>query len=127
MKLITTLLLLSQSALANMVENVSVLETESTATGVVVKLHAPVSGRGSYFFVHINKGDPTGFEKLAKLLQKIQSGPQIKMDLDIISFSLSPSGALYPSESVKFSLSSSDQAKQRAAILNQKARLPAGK
>lgn len=127
MKWLMTLVFISHSAFAGSIENVSVLGAELLPTGVYVKMHAPVSGPGSYFFVNVNKSDPAGFDKLGLILQKVQSGSEMRLDLEIISFSLNPSGAVYSSESVKFHPKDSHLTQQSRKNLKSDIRSPAGK
>jgi hypothetical protein len=101
-KLLIILCLMTHSAWAAKLENVDLLGATPEKDTVELKLHAKSGPKGSYFFINITKTDPDSFEKLGLVIKKLERGGYFKLDLDILSFSMSPSGSHYPSESVQF-------------------------
>ncbi len=101
--LIFLLCLTANSALAANLENVDLLSVEHRKNSIELKLHAKSGPKDSYFFVNIANSDSNSFEKLAFVIKKLEKGDKFKLDLEIPSFSISPSGSYYRSESVKFS------------------------
>jgi len=90
------------TALAAKVEDVHVLDFKQGKDAFELKLHAKNGPKDSYFLVDIVKNDKSAFEKIALVLKKIKKKDDFKLDLDIISFSMSPSGSYYLSENVTF-------------------------
>ena len=84
--------------------DVKILELNYTNEKVVLKLHASQGPEDSYFFVNMSKVDPDSFNKLALLAKKLAMGDRLKLNLNIRSFSVSPSGSSYQSNSVSFKL-----------------------
>lgn len=101
-KLLLILLFSTSSVFAARLENVKILSTVANKEGVELKLHANQGPKGSYFFVVVSKFDNDSFYKLALVIKKLEKRDGYKLDLEIPSFSMSPSGSYYRSESVNF-------------------------
>ncbi len=102
-KIILFFCLLANSAWAQKLDDVKILSVVPGKDNVEVKLQMKNGPKGSYFFVDIKKADPEAFEKLVLLMKKISKKDSYKLNLDILSFSSSPSGSYYRSDSVTFS------------------------
>lgn len=82
--------------------DVKVLDIVTTYDGVELKLQAKNAPANSYFFVKINKEEELAFEKLSTVLLNQKYPKMHKLNLEILSFSISPSGSYYTGESVRF-------------------------
>jgi hypothetical protein len=102
-KLLILLCLMAGQAWAAKLENVDLLGITPGKDSFELKLSAKPGPKGSYFFVNISKADVDSFEKLALVIKKLERGDRFKLNLDIPSFSMTPSGSYYRSERVKFS------------------------
>ncbi len=102
-KLFIIALWFASSASAAKLENVSVMDVSHTLNDTEFKLHASTGPERSFFYVRLKRTDPKLFDKFTVLSEKLFKGESYKLDLDIASFSMSPSGSRYPGESVKFS------------------------
>jgi hypothetical protein len=89
-------------AFAARLEDVTVLDAKTGPDSVELKLHSKDGPPGSYFFLDIIKSDPGAFEKLAHVIRKLMARDAYRLDLDIPSFSVSPSGSRYRSEGIGF-------------------------
>jgi hypothetical protein len=96
-------LFLSLSAEAAKLENVKVLGLAAGTENIKVKLHAPSAPKNSWFFVDVMRDDPEAFSKLSLLLHKLTDKDNFTLDLEIDSFTPSPSGSYYRSPDVRFS------------------------
>ena len=90
------------TAHAARVEDVKVLDLKYGKDAFELRLQIKDGPKDSYFLVDIVKEDPKAFDKLALVIEKIQR-KDMKLNLDIPSFSASPSGAYYRSLDVRFS------------------------
>jgi hypothetical protein len=97
------LVLMARPVFAAQVDDVLILDTKSTQDGIELKLREKASPKDSYFYVNIVKEDKESFDKLGLVIKKLQKGRSFKLNLDIPSFSRSPSGSSYRSEYVTFS------------------------
>ncbi len=102
-KAILVLFFISSISSAARLEDVKILEFASGQDSFELKLKTKDGAANSYFFVDIVKTDPNSFEKLVHVINKLSQRDSYKLDLNIISFSPSPSGSYYSSESVIFS------------------------
>jgi hypothetical protein len=93
---------LANNVHAAKLEDVKILEANFSQNCVTLRLHSNLGAKDSYFFVDITKSDPSSFEKMGMVIKKLERGEEYKLDLEIISFSVAPSGSYYRSESVKF-------------------------
>ncbi|QLY26897.1 hypothetical protein HW988_07855 [Bdellovibrio sp. KM01] len=91
------------TASAAQVNNVSLLDIKYSQDKYELKLGANFEGKDTMFFVQIPKSDPDSFEKLSYVIKKLAQGDGYKLNLDIRSFTASPSGSFYRSQDVKFS------------------------
>lgn len=84
--------------------DVKVLSVEPTdKESIKLKLQAPGGPKNSHFFVDVVKTDPEAFQKIYLVTKKLKAKGGAKLNLTIESFSHTPSGSYYRSESVKFS------------------------
>jgi hypothetical protein len=90
-------------ASAARLEDVQILSVKPGSDKFEMRVHAKEGEPDSYFFVDIIKSDPEAFEKINLALKKMMQKEKFRLDLDIVSFSMSPSGSSYNSDSVKFS------------------------
>lgn len=104
MKLMTTLFILSFSILSNAarLEDVRILSVKPGRDNFELKLQVKEGPSGSYFYLDIVKNDPESFEKMVHVVKKLMNRDKYKLDLDIPSFSVSPSGSYYKSEGIVF-------------------------
>ncbi len=91
------------SAHAAKLEDVVILDITHKKDNFELKLQTKNGPKDSYFFVDIVKSDANSFGKLAIVLKKLKKRDDFKLTLEIPSFSVSPSGSYYRSESVTFS------------------------
>lgn len=101
-KLIFSLVLISSLASAADLENVQVLEATSGQDHVKLKLRTKEAPKDSYFYVDITKSDPDAFGKLVDVTKKLLERDRYKLNLNIKSFSASPSGSYYKSDGITF-------------------------
>lgn len=97
-------LLVGVMASAESINDVQVLDLQTAADVVKVKMHAGGLPHGSFFYVFVYKKDSANFEKLGAILHKLNRPGEFRLNLDIDDFSPSPSGSTYRSEYVKFDL-----------------------
>jgi hypothetical protein len=102
--LILSLLFISSVATAAVLEDVTILEAKPGRENFELKLATRDGPENSHFIVDLTKSDPESFEKLVKVVTKMMGKDQYKLDLNIRSFSLSPSGSYYKSEGITFDL-----------------------
>lgn len=102
MKYILCLCFFSSFASAAKLEDVKILNIKSGRDNFELKLQMKNGPKDSYFFVDIVKDDKNSFDKLVHVIKKILNKDKYKLDLDIISFSASPSGSYYRSEGINF-------------------------
>lgn len=102
-KLFLLFLFIANVASAAKLDDVEVLSVTTGKDSHEIKLHTKQGPPGSYFFVKIAKSDAELFSKLGHVIKKLEKGKKYKLSLNIVSFSMSPSGSSYPSEDVEFS------------------------
>lgn len=90
------------SAHAAKLEDVTILYLKAGKGSFELKLQVKDAKKNSYFLVEIVKEDEQAFEKLALVMKKLKRKDAFKLNLDIPSFSVSPPGSYYRSDSVKF-------------------------
>ena len=100
---IIVLWLAINSALAAKLDDVVILDLKQGNDNFEVKLRMKNGPKNSFFLVDIVKNDKDSFDKLALILKKLKQGDDFKLSLNIPSFSMSPSGSYYRSDSVIFS------------------------
>jgi hypothetical protein len=88
--------------MAAKLDNVRVLGYEQNPEGVTLKLQTHDGPPDSYFFLEIIKSDPKSFEKLVQVMNKVYLKDSYQLDLNIPSFSDSPSGSYYRSPGITF-------------------------
>lgn len=99
----TLMLCLSiNTAHAEKLEDVSVLDISYTKDSFQVKMQESKDSKDSFFYVDIVKSDKDSFKKIALVLKKFKERDNFKLTLDIRSFSNSPSGSNYKSDNVTF-------------------------
>lgn len=106
MKLLLKIIILCftiNSASAATLEDVTVLDIKHGKDNFELKLQVTNGPKDSYFFVDVVKNDKDSFDKLALVLKKLKKRDEFKLSLNIPSFSLSPNGSYYRSDSVTFS------------------------
>jgi hypothetical protein len=93
------------SAFAARVEDVTVLDLnlKKGKDSFEVKLQIKNGEKDSYFTVDITRDDEKAFDKLDMVLKKMKKANAFKLNLNIPSFSASPSGSYYKSEGISFS------------------------
>lgn len=101
-KIIMGLFFVSSIASAAKLEDVKILNVMPGRDNFELKLQMKDGPRDSYFYVDITKSDPDSFEKLVHIIKKMMRRDKYKLDLDIPSFSASPSGSYYKSEGITF-------------------------
>lgn len=104
--LIFSFLLASSVASAARLEDVKILNVITGKDNFQLKLQAKEAPFDSYFFLDITKSDPESFDKLMHVIKKMMHKNKYRLDLDIPSFSASPSGSFYKSEGITFSSTS---------------------
>lgn len=109
-KTVLSLILVSNIASAAYLEDVKLLNATPSQEGFQLKLKTKDSPRDSFFIVDVVKADPESFEKLVHVIQKMKLKDAYRLDLDIMSFSPSPSGSYYRSEGIRFSSPSAQAA-----------------
>lgn len=102
MKIILCLLFLSSFASAERLENVKILDVKPGDSNVKLKMQMGNGAPESYFFIDITKNDPESFEKMILVFKKMLKKDQLRLDLNIPSFSASPSGSYYKSNDITF-------------------------
>lgn len=90
------------TANAAKIDDVTVLDIKYGKDSFEIKLQAANGPKDSHFLVDIVKSDKDSFDKLALVLKKLKKRNDFRLSLDIPSFSMSPSGSYYRSESVTF-------------------------
>jgi hypothetical protein len=95
------LCLISTMASAAKLEDVRVLEVLPGPDKFEFKLQKTGGPKESFFYIDIMKSDPDSFEKLSHVLRKYLRSDEYRLDLDVPSFSASPSGSSYRSLDVK--------------------------
>jgi hypothetical protein len=83
-------------------EDVKVLNVKSGYDNFILKLRAKDAPADSFFYLEIVKSDPEAFEKMIFVTKKLTQGDKFRLDLNIPSFSISPSGSHYRSEGIIF-------------------------
>ena len=101
-KLILGLCLISSIASAAELRDLKLLSVVPGQDKIQLKLKTKDSPEGSYFYVEIMRSDEDSFVKLAQVIKKLAQGDNYRLNLDIKSFSGSPSGSSYRSEGIKF-------------------------
>lgn len=101
-KLILAICLFSSVSSAARLEDVKILSIVPGHDNFELKLQSKEGPKGSYFYVDITKRDTNSFEKLVHVINKLMRRQKYKLDMDIQSFSSSPSGSYYKSEGITF-------------------------
>jgi hypothetical protein len=83
-------------------QDVNIIDIKSVNSGLELKLQTE-ENKGSHFFILIEKKDPKSFQKLVTVIEKLKLN-QKKMELNIPSFSVAPSGSYYLSKFVSFKI-----------------------
>lgn len=102
LSLALVLSLWTSTALAAVVEDVSILEMTYKEDAFELRLKPGNEIRDTYFIVEIGKSDEKALEKIAVIMKKLKAGKGHKLNLQIPSFSAYPPGAFYRSQSVRF-------------------------
>ncbi len=99
------ILLISGPAGAAKLEDVTVLNINpgKNDDSVKLKLRAAKGPKDSFFYVDIVKNDAEAVAKIALAIKKMKNKNEMRLTLEIPSFSMSPSGSYYRSEDVTFS------------------------
>lgn len=84
-------------------ENVKILSVKPGHENFEIKLQTNNSPPDSFFYLDIMKTDPDSFEKTMLVVKKMIQKENYRLDLEITSFSASPSGSYYRSEGVLLS------------------------
>ncbi len=103
MKKVIFMMLISNLVFAANLEDVQILNVMPGKENFKLKLHAKDGPGDSYFFLDILKSDPESFDKLMHVISKMMYKNKYKLDLNIPSFSLLPSGSYYRSDDITFS------------------------
>ena len=98
--LLTLFTLAIGTAHADKVEDVSVQDLKYGKNSFEVKLQIKGAKKDQYFLVDIVKEDEKALEKVALVLKKMKLKNSFKLNLNIPSFSPSPSGSYYRSNDV---------------------------
>jgi len=101
-KLFLGALLISSISFGAQLEDVKILNVVPKQNSFELTLQTKDGPKDSYFLVDISKNDPDSFEKLAQVIKKLVQKDKYKLNLDVISFSDSPSGSYYQSDRVTF-------------------------
>lgn len=99
---ILTMALIMTNANAAKLDNVKILDIKQEKENFSLKLQDSAGAKDSFFYVDIVAEDKEAFAKLALVLKKIKLQEKFKLALMIPSFSASPSGSYYRSNSVQF-------------------------
>lgn len=83
-------------------EDVKILNVKPGQENLQLKLQSKDGPPGSYFYLDIMKNDHESFEKMILVFKKLMLKEKFRLDLDIPSFSASPSGSYYRSEGIAF-------------------------
>lgn len=102
MKTFLVLMLFSNIAFGAKLEDVKILQAVAGNGSFKLKLQTKDSPSNSYFFLDITMSDPGSFDKLVHVIKKAVRKDSYRLDLDIPSFSTSPSGSYYRSEDIRF-------------------------
>lgn len=104
MKILTAFIIISFSVLSNAakLEDVKILSIKPGRDNFELKLQAKEGPASNYFYLDIVKNDPDSFEKMVHVVKKLMNRDKYKLDIDIPSFSISPSGSYYKSEGIVF-------------------------
>ncbi len=93
----------SNAAFAARLGDVRILNIMPGQGNFQLKLQTKDGPRDSYFFLDITKSDPDSFDKFIHVFKKMMYKNKYRLDLDIPSFSVSPSGSYYKSDGITFS------------------------
>lgn len=102
MRSFLAILLFPTLAFGAKLEDVRILNVQPDPEAFKLKLQLKNGSADSYFFVDIVKSDPESFQKSMTVIKKLLQKERFQLDLEIPSFSASPSGSSYRSESVIF-------------------------
>lgn len=100
-KIILVLLTINSVSAAKL-DDVTILDIKQVSDNFELKLQIKNGPKDSHFFVDIVKKDENAFSKLAIVLKKLKMKNDFKLNLEIPSFSASPSGSYYRSNDIKF-------------------------
>jgi len=100
--LILGLFLISSVASAARLEDVNILSVTPGRDNFELKLQVKDGPKDSFFYVDITKSDPDSFDKLGHIIKKMMKRSKHQLNLDIPSFSVSPSGSYYKSDGITF-------------------------
>lgn len=101
--LIFAILLVANCASAGVLNDVQILKVTPGNGTLELTLQLKDGPEDSYFLVDMMKDDPDIFEKMSEVIKKLANKDSYILNLNIISFSASPSGSYYRSYSVAFS------------------------
>lgn len=96
-------LLFNFNVSAGPVTGIEILDVIKEKDLVSLKLHSDRGPKGSWFIVIVDKTDPEFEQKMKLVQEKIDHKDEVKLVLEIISFSPHPSGSVYRSADVGFS------------------------
>lgn len=102
MKKFILISLLASLSFAARLEDVRLLHVNYGKDSFQLRLQTKEGPLDSYFFVDITKDDKDAFDKLMFVIKKLTQRDNYKLDLEIPSFSVSPSGSYYRSNDIKF-------------------------
>lgn len=94
--------LVSNHASAAKLEDVKILSYKEGEANFKLKMQLRDAPKGSFFYVDVVKSDSRSFEKLILVLRKLTEREKFKLDMDIPSFTSSPSGSYYRSDGILF-------------------------
>jgi hypothetical protein len=100
--LISLLFVACSVASAAKLEDVKLLGAKAGADNFELKLQLKDGPPNSFFYIDIVKTDPDAFAKMIHVANKLMQKERYRLDMDIISFSASPSGSYYKSKDIIF-------------------------
>ncbi|TNF24983.1 MAG: hypothetical protein EP319_17310 [Deltaproteobacteria bacterium] len=96
------LFIVSFSSFADVAKDIKVLEINKTKDSVRVKLNTQSGPEGNWFVLILEKSDPQFDNKLKMIEAKHSNKPNSNFSIEIPSFTIEPSGAIYKAQYVKF-------------------------
>lgn len=101
-KLVIGLLLIGEISFGAQLEDIKILNVIPRGDGFELTLQTKDGPKDSYFYVEISKADSDSFDRLGQIVKKLSQPDKYKLNLEILSFSASPSGSYYRGERVIF-------------------------
>jgi hypothetical protein len=101
-KLMVFIFFIGCTGLAARLNDVRILSVNPGQDNFELKLQMKDGPKDSFFFVNIIKNDAESFEKLIHVVKKMGQPDGYKLDINIPSFSASPSGSYYNSVGLSF-------------------------